>query len=351
MQKTLQEINKINLSMKYNNTQFLLAKRPVGMPGDECWELSHQQITTLEKNEILIEARYLSIDPYMRGRMNEGVSYAAPAKLGEPMTGETAGVVVESNSNLYKVGDRVCAHKGWQTYIKAKDTDLSLIKVPNNSHSLSLYLGTLGMPGRTAYFGLNRVAKPKSDETLVVSAASGAVGSVVGQLGKLYGCRVIGIAGGPEKCSFVKNILNFDECIDYKSGNLENDLKSVCKNGIDIYFENVGGAVTRAIAPLLNNGARVPVCGFISQYNEMDMLSVETPFHVLGKLKPKPKHRFFVVHEWVDEFEKATDELSLMVLNKQILYRETITKGFENAPQALRDVLTGKNFGKQIIEI
>ena len=351
MQKTLQEINKINLSMKYNNTRFLLAKRPVGMPGDECWELSHQQITTLEKNEILIEARYLSIDPYMRGRMNEGVSYAAPAKLGEPMTGETAGVVVESNSNLYKVGDRVCAHKGWQTYIKAKDTDLALIKVPDNPHSLSLYLGTLGMPGRTAYFGLNRVAKPNNNETLVVSAASGAVGSVVGQLGKIYGCKVIGIAGGPEKCSYVKNILNFDECIDYKSGNLENDLKSVCKNGIDIYFENVGGAVTRAIAPLLNNGARVPVCGFISQYNEMDMLSAETPFHVLGKLKPKPKHRFFVVHEWVDEFEKATDELSLMVLNKQILYRETITKGFENAPQALRDVLTGKNFGKQIIEI
>lgn len=351
MQKTLQEINKINLSMKYNNTRFLLAKRPIGMPGDECWELSHQQITTLEKNEILIEARYLSIDPYMRGRMNEGVSYATPAKLGESMTGETAGVVVESNSNLYKVGDRVCAHKGWQTYIKAKDTDLALIKVPDNSHSLSLYLGTLGMPGRTAYFGLNRVAKPKSGETLVVSAASGAVGSVVGQLGKIYGCKVIGIAGGPEKCSYVKNILNFDECIDYKSGNLENNLKSICKNGIDIYFENVGGAVTRAIAPLLNNGARVPVCGFISQYNEMDMLSAETPFHVLSKLKPKPKHRFFVVHEWVDEFEKATDELSLMVLNKQILYRETITKGFENAPQALRDVLTGKNFGKQIIEI
>ena len=162
MQKTLQEINKINLSMEYNNTQFLLAKRPVGMPGNECWELNHQKIRSLEKNEILIEAKYLSIDPYMRGRMNEGVSYAAPAKLGEPMTGETAGVVVKSNSNLYKVGDRVCAHKGWQTYIKAKDTDLALIKIPNNSHSLSLYLGTLGMPGRTAYFGLNRVAKPKN---------------------------------------------------------------------------------------------------------------------------------------------------------------------------------------------
>jgi len=337
--------------MKYNNIQFLLSKRPKGMPSDDCWELNQETISSLDKNEILIEVKYLSIDPYMRGRMNEGVSYATPAKLGQPMTGETVGVVIESRSNLFNVGDKVCAHKGWQTYIKAKDTDLALIKVPNESLPLSLYLGTLGMPGRTAYFGLNRVAKPKKGETLVVSAASGAVGSVVGQLGKIYGCKVIGIAGGPEKCSYVKNVLNFDDCVDYKAGNLDDNLKNICTNGIDIYFENVGGAVTRAIAPLLNKGARVPVCGFISQYNEKDMLSAETPFHVLGALNPKPKHRFFVVHEWIDEFEAATKELSTMVLNKKILYRETVTKGFENAPQALRDVLTGKNFGKQIIEI
>jgi len=337
--------------MKYNNIQFLLSKRPKGMPSDDCWELNQETISSLDKNEILIEVKYLSIDPYMRGRMNEGVSYATPAKLGKPMTGETVGVVIESHSNLFNVGDKVCAHKGWQTYIKAKDTDLALIKVPNESLPLSLYLGTLGMPGRTAYFGLNRVAKPKKGETLVVSAASGAVGSVVGQLGKIYGCKVIGIAGGPEKCSYVKNVLNFDDCVDYKAGNLDDNLKNICTNGIDIYFENVGGAVTRAIAPLLNKGARVPVCGFISQYNEKDMLSAETPFHVLGALNPKPKHRFFVVHEWIDEFEAATKELSTMVLNKKILYRETVTKGFENAPQALRDVLTGKNFGKQIIEI
>ena len=337
--------------MEYKNTQFLLSKRPEGMPSDDCWELNQETITSIDKNEILIEVKYLSIDPYMRGRMNEGVSYATPAKLGQPMTGETVGVVIESRSDLYNVGDKVCAHKGWQTYIKAKDTDLALIKVPNESLPLSLYLGTLGMPGRTAYFGLNRVAKPKKGETLVVSAASGAVGSVVGQLGKIYGCKVVGIAGGPEKCFYVKNVLNFDDCIDYKAGNLEDDLKNICKNGIDIYFENVGGAVTRAIAPLLNKGARVPVCGFISQYNEKDMLSAETPFHVFGALNPKPNHRFFVVHEWIDEFEKATEELSSMVLNKKILYRETITKGFENAPQALRDVLTGKNFGKQVIEI
>jgi NADPH-dependent curcumin reductase CurA len=321
------------------------------MPDDDCWRMHQEKITGLDINEILIEVKYLSIDPYMRGRMNDGVSYASPAQLGEPMTGETAGVVVKSRSNLYKVGDKVCTHKGWQTYIKTKDTDLALIKVPDSNHPLSLHLGTLGMPGRTAYFGLNRVAKPKQGDTLVVSAASGAVGSVVGQLGKIYGCNVIGVAGGPEKCLYVKEVLKFDECIDYKAGNLDEQIAKACPKGIDIYFENVGGNVTRAIAPLLNKNARVPVCGFISQYNEDDMLNAETPFHVLGKLNPKPKHRFFVVHEWVDEFEAATELLSGYVSEGTIRYRETITKGFENAPQALRDVLTGKNFGKQIIEI
>ena len=197
----------------------------------------------------------------------------------------------------------------------------------------------------------NRVGKPKSGETLVVSAASGAVGAVVGQLGKIYGCRVIGIAGGPEKCAFVKDVLQLDECVDYKAGNLEKDLKNACPEGIDVYFENVGGPVTRAIAPLLNNGSRVPICGFISQYNEADMLKVETPFHVLGALENKPEHRFFVVTEWADEWEAATKEILQLVKEDKVRYRETITKGFENAPQALRDVLTGKNFGKQIIEI
>jgi hypothetical protein len=287
----------------------------------------------------------------MRGRMNDSKSYATPAKIGEPMTGETAGVVVESNSDLFSVGDKVCAHKGWQTFIIAKDTDAALLKVPETNIGLSSFLGTLGMPGRTAYFGLNRVGKPKSGETLVVSAASGAVGTVVGQLGKIYGCKVIGIAGGPEKCTYVKDVLKFDECIDYKGGNLKQDLEDVCPNGIDIYFENVGGDVTRAIAPLLNKGSRVPICGFISKYNEGDMLTVETPFHVLGALKDKPEHRFFVVTEWINEWEDATKEILDLVSKDKMRYRETITKGFENAPQALRDVLTGKNFGKQIIEI
>ena len=337
--------------MHYKNSQLLLAKRPKGMPEDDCWKMNHEMITSLDDNEILIQVKYLSIDPYMRGRMNDGSSYAEPAKIGEPMTGETVGIVVETNSDSYAIGDKVCAHKGWQTFIKVKDNDPTLYKIPETKIPLSTYLGTVGMPGRTAYFGLNRVGNPKSGETVVVSAASGAVGSVVGQLAKSYGCYVVGIAGGPDKCSYVKDTLNFDECIDYKAGNLEEDLKNACKNGIDIYFENVGGPVTRAIAPLLNKDARVPICGFISQYNAEDVSKMETPFHVLGVLDPKPEHRFFVVTEWMSEWAKATGEISKLILDKKLFYRETITKGFENAPQALRDVLTGRNFGKQVIEI
>tara|TARA_X000000950_G_scaffold289523_1_gene414750 strand:- start:4565 stop:5578 length:1014 start_codon:yes stop_codon:yes gene_type:complete len=337
--------------MEYVNRQLLLDKRPTGMPEDNCWKMNEEKISSLQNNEILVKVNYLSIDPYMRGRMNDSRSYAAPAKIGEPMTGETAGEVIISNSKLFNVGDLVCAHKGWQTFIKVKDTDPAIFKVPETNINLSAFLGTLGMPGRTAYFGLNRVGKPKHGETLVVSAASGAVGAVVGQLGKIYGCKVIGIAGGPEKCSFVKDVLKFDDCLDYKTGNLEHALKDVCPNGIDIYFENVGGEVSRAIAPLLNKGSRVPICGFISQYNAEDMLKVETPFHVFGKIKPKPEHRFFVVTEWMNEWEYATKEILKLVQEDKIKFKETITKGFENAPQALRDVLSGKNFGKQIIEI
>ena len=337
--------------MNYLNKKFLLDKRPQGMPQDDCWKFVTNNIDSIQKGEIIIQVKFLSIDPYMRGRMNEGVSYAAPAKIGEPMTGETVGTVVESMSNLYKVGDNVCVHQGWQTFIKAKDTDPSIYKVPSSNIPLSSYLGAVGMPGRTAYFGFNMVGKPKKGDTLVVSAASGAVGSVVGQLALMNECHVVGIAGGSEKCSFVKEELGFHDCIDYKNEAFESDLKNACINGVDIYFENVGGPVTRAVSSILNDGARVPICGFISQYNESNMLEAETPFKILGQLDKKPEHRFFVVTEWMHEWDKATKILSDHVENNQIKYKETITEGFENAPQALRDVLTGKNFGKQIIKI
>ena len=337
--------------MNYVNTKFLLNERPQGMPSDSCWVLETENITDLKNNEILIEAEYLSIDPYMRGRMNAGLSYAAPVNLGDVMVGESVGRVVESKSKNYNVGDLVTVHQGWQTYIKAKDSDPTIIKVPESNLPSSVFLGTLGMPGRTAYFGLNHVGKPKAGETLVVSAASGAVGSVVGQLGKLMGCKVIGIAGGQEKSQYVTNELGFDQCIDYKNENVADKLQEYCSYGIDIYFENVGGDITRSVAKHLNKGARVPVCGFISKYNSTDITSEETPFHVLGALKPKPEHRFFVVTEWMNKFVEATSVLHDHVKNGDIKYRETITNGFENAPQALRDVLSGKNFGKQIIKI
>ena len=337
--------------MNYQNKQWLLNKRPVGMPEDDCWKLNNQLITGISKNEILIKAAYLSIDPYMRGRMNDSKSYADPAKLGEPMTGETVGTVVESNSSKFAVGDRVCSHTGWQTFIKVNDRDPSLYKVVNTDIPLQSYLGAVGMPGRTAYFGLNYVGKPKKGETLVVSAASGAVGSVVGQLGKEQGLKVIGIAGGEIKCSYVKDELGFDECIDYKSDNFVTDLRNACSDGIDIYFENVGGDVTKAIAPLLNIGARVPICGYISQYNSKDIMNAETPFHEMAKLNPVPAHRFFVNTEWFDEWSDVTAKLSSLVKEGKLKYRETISEGFEYAPQGLRDVLTGRNFGKQIIKI
>ncbi len=337
--------------MTYINKQWLLDQRPKGMPGDECWKLNEEEVRPLEKGEVLIKILYLSIDPYMRGRMNDGESYAEPAALGEPMTGESVGVVVESESDKYIKGDYLCVHKGWQTYIIASDEEPALFKADPSKVPLQTYLGTVGMPGRTAYFGLLRVGLPKSGETIVVSAASGAVGTVVGQMGKILGCRVVGVAGGEKKCSYVKDELGFDECIDYKAGNIQENLAKACPDGIDIYFENVGGPVSKAVATLLNEGSRVPICGFISAYNSEDMTKEETPFHIFGAADPTPEHRFFVVTEWFKEWREATEELCQWISEGKIKYEETITEGFENAPQGLRDVLSGKNFGKQLIKV
>jgi len=333
------------------NKRWVLNKRPVGMPEDECWKLVELPVSEIEEGNILIKTLYLSIDPYMRGRMNDAKSYADPIKLGEIMTGESVGTVIESKSDNFKVGDYVCAHRGWQSYIVAPGSDRQLFKADPSIVPLSNYLGTVGMPGRTAYFGLQRVGKPKAGETVVVSAASGAVGTVVGQLAKILGCRAVGVAGGEMKCSYVTEELGFDACVDYKAGNLEGDLKQACPNGIDIYFENVGAEVSKAVAKNLNPGARIPICGFIAHYNSINFENEETPFHVFGALDPVPEHRFFVVTEWFEEWEEATKELSNWIKEGKIKYRETVTEGLENAPQALRDVLTGKNFGKQVVKV
>jgi NADPH-dependent curcumin reductase len=225
------------------------------------------------------------------------------------------------------------------------------MKIDLKNGTLSAHLGVVGMPGRTAFFGLTEVGKPKAGETLVVAAASGAVGSVVGQIAKIKGLRVVGIAGGADKCRYVKEELGFDECLDYKAGDLASKLKAACPNGIDIYFENVGGDVTRAVAPLLNPGARVPICGYISNYNDADITKAETPFHILKTLEDVPEHRFFVVTEWQDRWQQATEQLGEWVSAGKIKYRESIGEGLENAPELFRGLLRGRNFGKQLVKI
>ena len=333
------------------NKRVLFAKRPLGEPDDDCFRIDEVATPDLGSNEILIKTCWLSLDPYMRGRMNDMKSYTEPMQIGDVMTGESTGIVEESNSDKWQVGDRVAAHMGWQTYIVAKGDDARLMKVDLDNGTLSAHLGVVGMPGRTAYFGLTEVGKPKVGETLVVAAASGAVGSAVGQIAKILGLRAIGIAGGSEKCRYVKEELQFDDCLDYKSGNLAEKLGLACPDGIDIYFENVGGEVTKTVAPLLNQGARVPICGYISNYNDEDITKAETPFHILKQLKTVPEHRFFVVYEWQDRYEEATRQLGQWIKDGLLKYRESIGEGLENAPELFRGLLKGKNFGKQLVKV
>ena len=333
------------------NKRVLFAKRPLGEPDDDCFRIDEVATPDLGSNEILIKTCWLSLDPYMRGRMNDMKSYTEPMQIGDVMTGESTGIVEESNSDKWQVGDRVAAHMGWQAYIVAKGDDARLMKVDLDNGTLSAHLGVVGMPGRTAYFGLTEVGKPKVGETLVVAAASGAVGSAVGQIAKILGLRSIGIAGGSEKCRYVKEELQFDDCLDYKSENFAEKLGLACPDGVAIYFENVGGEVTQPVAPLLNQGARVPICGYISNYNDEDITKAETPFHILKQLKTVPEHRFFVVYEWQDRYEEATRQLGQWIKDGLLKYRESIGEGLENAPELFRGLLKGKNFGKQLVKV
>lgn len=334
------------------NERWVLAKRPVGEPTEDCFSLQAVPVGALDDGEILVETHYLSLDPYMRGRMRDAKSYAEPLGIGEVITGECAGVVVESRSDRHTVGDAVTVHHGWQSFHRMAGDDPAIMTIEPSLAPMPAWLGVVGMPGRTAYFGLQRVGKPVAGETLVVSAASGAVGSVVGQVGKILGLRVVGVAGGPEKCAYCTEELGFDACVDYKRGALDEALAAACPNGIDIYFENVGGAVTRAVAPLLNAGARVPICGFVSLYNsEEELDQVETPFSVLAALDPKPEHRFFLVGEWRKEWMDASRALAGWIDDGRLKYRETIADGLASAPTAFRGMLAGENFGKQLVRV
>lgn len=334
-----------------NNTKIVLKSRPTGMPEADNFEVITEAAETPGENEMLVKTLWLSLDPYMRGRMSDRKSYAKPLELGEVITGGIVGEVVESKNSDYPVGTIVSAMHGWQSLTVAKPDDYRLFKVDADLAPISTSVGVTGMPGQTAYFGLLKLGKPQAGETVVVSAASGAVGSVVGQIAKIQGSRAIGVAGGEEKCRYVVEELGFDACVDYKAGDFKEQLAAACPNGVDVYFENVGGEVLEAVAPLLNKGSRVPVCGFISAYNTTDFSSVKTPEMVLGALPNPPESRFFVVTEWIEEFEDASRQLGEWIQSGDLKYRETVVEGLENAPDAFKMLFTGDNFGKLMIKV
>ena len=333
------------------NRKIVLNKRPQGEIQDGDLVLKEEPVRELKDGEVLIKTLWLSLDPYMRPRMNDSKGYMDPIEIGAPIVGESVGRVVESKSENYAVGDVVTVYSGWQEYCIIPGNAPMVYKIKDQGVPLQAYLGVAGMPGRTGYCGLMYVGKPKAGETVVVAAASGPVGTVVGQTAKQEGCRVVGIAGGPEKCRYVVEELGFDACIDYKAGNLDADLAAACPNGIDVYFENVGGEVAKAVAKLINPGARVPICGYVSAYNAEDQSKVETPFHIFGALDPKPEHRFFLVTEWQDKHQEITALLAEQVASGKLKYSETVAEGLENAVEAFKGMLKGKNFGKQLVHI
>jgi NADPH-dependent curcumin reductase len=336
--------------------QIQLVSRPHGEPTVANFKLVIAPVPSLNAGEILVRNHYLSLDPYMRGRMNDGKNYAQPQALNAVMVGGTAGEVVASTSTHFAVGDKVVGMGGWQEYV--------VLAVGDNAHGnglarklgaapipLSAYLGAVGMPGVTAWYGLTEIIKIKAGETLVVSAASGAVGSVVGQLAKARGARAVGIAGGSDKCAYVVNELGFDACVDYKAHNnvesLLGALKVACPSGIDGYFENVGGLALNAVVAHCNAFARVAMCGMISGYNgEPIPLNLPQLF-----LTQRMKLEGFIVSEHMEVWPQALKELGTMVASGALKYRETITEGVQNAPEAFLGLLKGKNFGKQIVKL
>ena len=329
------------------NKAIVLASRPQGWvkPGD--FRLESMPTPAAKDGEVLVKNHWLSLDPYMRGRISDAKSYVPPVAIGAVMVGQTVGEVVESRHPGFKPGDNVLTSLGWQTHGVAKGGELTKVEAKAGV-PLSYYLGVLGMPGLTAYFGLYEIGHPRAGNTLVVSAASGAVGSVVGQLGKASGCRVVGIAGGKAKCDYAVKELGFDACVDYKAGNLNEDLAAACPDGVDVYFENVGGAIMEAVMMRMNFASRMVVCGLISDYNATEPYGVKT---VRAILVNRIRVQGMIVFDWLARYPEGIKALSGLVAAGKIKYRESVVQGIENAPQGLVDLLQGKNFGKQLVKL
>jgi NADPH-dependent curcumin reductase len=334
------------------NRQILLDNRPEGEATASNFKLVTTETPPLQEGQVLVRHHYLSLDPYMRGRMNAGKSYAEPQPLGEVMIGGTVGEVVESRHPKYNVGASVVGMGGWQQYSVVDASQPGALRKVDTTHvPLSHYLGAVGMPGVTAWYGLVKIINPKAGETVVVSAASGAVGSAVGALAKARGCHVVGIAGGAEKCRYVKEELGFDDCVDYRKHtdyvSLSKALKQACPNGIDGYFENVGGMVLDAVLMRTNPFARIAVCGMIAGYDGQPLPLHNPALILVNRIKVEG----FIVSEHMDVWPEALAELGALVGSGQFRPRETIAQDIEAAPEAFLGLLKGKNFGKQLVKL
>jgi hypothetical protein len=334
------------------NKQIHLVSRPQGEASAANFKLVEAAVPALADGQVLVRHHFLSLDPYMRGRMNESKSYAQPQPLNAVMIGGTVGEVVESKSERYKPGDKVVGMGGWQQYSVVDGSVRGLLQKVDTTHiPLSAYLGAVGMPGMTAWYGLTKICEPKAGETVCVSAASGAVGSAVGQLAKAKGCRAIGIAGGQEKCNYVVNELGFDACIDYKlhadSKALYKALKEAAPEGIDCYFENVGGIILDTVMLRMNAFGRIAMCGMIAGYDGQPLPMQNPALILVSRLKVQG----FIVSEHMELWPEGLGEMGQLVATGKLKYRETVVQGIENAPEAFLGLLKGKNFGKQLVKL
>lgn len=334
------------------NRKFVLSQRPVGEPDEHTLSLETEDVPTPGEGQLLLRNEYLSLDPYMRGRMSDAPSYAAPVKIGEVMVGGTVSQVVKSDVKGFAEGDWVVAFGGWQDY--ALSDGKGLINLGKNPQHPSWALGVLGMPGLTAWAGLTQIGQPKDGETLVVAGASGPVGATVGQIGKLLGCHVVGVAGGAEKCAHVVETLGFDDCIDYKAERFHAALAAAVPRGIDIYFENVGGDVFDAVLPRLNTGARIPVCGLISQYNATSLPDgPDRMNYLMGQIlrKRMTMRGFIVFDDFGHLYQEFSTRVGAWVEEGKIQYKEEMIHGLEQAPSAFIGLLRGEGFGKRVINL
>ena len=334
------------------NQQILLDNRPTGEASVSNFRRVSSDTPALQDGQVLVQHHYLSLDPYMRGRMNDSKSYAQPQALGEVMQGGTVGVVVVSKNPKFPVGTQVVGMGGWQQYSVVDATQAGALRqVDTTRIPLSAYLGVAGMPGVTAWYGLMKICEPKPGETVVVSAASGAVGSVVGQLAKARGCRAVGLAGGPDKCRYVVEELGFDACIDYKAHtdakSLYKALKEATPDGIDCYFENVGGLILDTVLARMNAFGRIAVCGMIAGYNGAPLALANPALILVSRLKVQG----FIVSEHMEFWPQALSELGALVASGKLKYRESIAQGIESAPEAFLGLLKGRNFGKQVVKL